>query len=185
MLGLQRDASVEAVRSALRAARLATHPDRNGGSDAAEAAATEAAKWVAKAAEVLGHPGKRRTYAHANHNLAAYEEAVAVAEERETRKRQREEDAKAEQQKRDAAEAAARAAKRQREEERQAARKAARETVTAAAQGSVEVSEEELQAARKQGRERTTGGQRSRQQAAHARQARKKARAASGNPDQH
>jgi curved DNA-binding protein CbpA len=127
VLGLRRDASAEEVRSALRAARLATHPDRNGGSDAAEAAATEAAKWVAKAAEVLGHPGKRRTYALAGYNLAAYEEEAAVALERETRKRQRAADAAAE------AEAAA-AAKRQRGKERQAAEQAAAETVKAAAE---------------------------------------------------
>jgi DnaJ-class molecular chaperone len=159
VLGLQRDAGVEAIRGALRAARLATHPDRNGGSEAAEAAATEAAKWVAKAAEVLGHPGKRRTYALAGYNLAAYEEEAAVALERETRKRQRAADAAAE------AEAAA-AAKRQRGKERQAAEQAAVETVKAAAEGRAEVGEEELKAAKERwhGRRTAEGQQQRRNQ---------------------
>ena len=155
---------------------MATHPDRNRGSDAAEAAATEAAKWVAKAAEVLGHPGKRRTYALAGYNLAAYEEEAAVALERETRKRQRAADAAAE------AEAAA-AAKRQRGKERQAADQAAKETVAAAAEGRAGVSEEEVKAAKARSHEQRTaeGQQRQRKQkTARKRQKRAEEREAQG-----
>ena len=75
VLGLQRGASAAAARGALRAVRVATHPDRNRGSAATEAAATEAAKWVARAAEVLTDPEKRGAYVNARHSLAEYEEA--------------------------------------------------------------------------------------------------------------
>ena len=98
VLGLPRDAGAEGMRGALRAARLATHPDRNRDSDTAEAAATEAAKWVAKAAEVLGNSVRRDAYKNAGYNLAAYEAEMAAGEKERAEKRQREEDEKAERQ---------------------------------------------------------------------------------------
>ena len=56
------------TRAAARAAQIATHPDRHGGSLEAKTAS----QWANRAAEVLGDAAKRRLYVHSGHNYAAY-----------------------------------------------------------------------------------------------------------------
>ena len=93
VIGLRAKASPEEVRDALRTTRLATHPDRHRDQ---EEMATEASKYVAVAARVLGHAGRRAAYVHAGSDLRAYERAAQRAEEEEVARRQRAADAAAE-----------------------------------------------------------------------------------------
>ena len=86
VIGLRAKASPEEVRDALRTTRLATHPDRH---REQEGMATEASKYVAAAARVLGHAGRRAAYVHAGSDLKAYERAAQRAEEEEVARRQR------------------------------------------------------------------------------------------------
>ena len=93
VIGLRAKASPEEVRDALRTTRLATHPDRRRDQ---EEMATEAFKYVAVAARLLGHAGRRAAYVHAGSDLKAYERAAQRAEEEEVARRQRAADAAAE-----------------------------------------------------------------------------------------
>ena len=127
VIGLRAKASPEEVRDALRTARLATHPDRHRDQ---EEMATEASKYVAAAARVLGHAGRRAAYVHAGSDLKAYERAAQRAEEEEVARRQRAADA--------AAERAAKEAARQEEIGRQKEARAAAGTPDGSASGKEE-----------------------------------------------
>lgn len=157
------------TRAAARAAQIATHPDRHGGSLEAKTAS----QWANRAAEVLGDAAKRRLYVHSGHNYAAY----ALAEQEVERA------AAAEQQRRADEEAERAERKRQRAEQIEG-RRVAQARVAEAAAGDAEMSTEARRAARQQGHEqRTASGKAHQHDARSARRRAARARQAAATGD--